>query len=67
MMLADVPAVLLGEVAANRLPIKLVNRIAAAAFVALGVWCCTARDLAGHCARLEPRSCDGTQAPAGSR
>ncbi len=37
MLLADVPVVFLGGVAANRIPVKLVNRIAAAAFVALGV------------------------------
>ena len=37
MLLADVPAVLLGGVAAHRIPVKLVNRIAAAAFLALGV------------------------------
>jgi putative Ca2+/H+ antiporter (TMEM165/GDT1 family) len=37
MMLANVPAVLLGEVAATRLPMRLVHRIAAAIFLALGV------------------------------
>lgn len=37
MMLANVPAVLLGEVAASRLPMRLVHRIAAAIFLALGV------------------------------
>lgn len=37
MMLANVPAVLLGERFAHRLPIKLVHRIAAAVFVVLGV------------------------------
>jgi putative Ca2+/H+ antiporter (TMEM165/GDT1 family) len=37
MMLANVPAVLLGEVAAKKLPMKLVHRIAAAIFLALGV------------------------------
>ncbi|HET9694936.1 MAG TPA: TMEM165/GDT1 family protein [Steroidobacteraceae bacterium] len=37
MMLANVPAVLLGEVAAKKLPMRLVHRIAAAIFVALGV------------------------------
>ncbi len=37
MMIADVPAVLLGGVAANRIPVKLVNRIAAVAFLVLGV------------------------------
>jgi putative Ca2+/H+ antiporter (TMEM165/GDT1 family) len=37
MLIADVPAVFLGKVAAERLPIKLMNRLAAIAFVALGV------------------------------
>ena len=37
MMLANVPAVLLGEVAARKLPMQVVHRIAAAIFVALGV------------------------------
>jgi putative Ca2+/H+ antiporter (TMEM165/GDT1 family) len=37
MMLANVPAVLLGEVAAKKLPMQLVHRIAAAIFIALGV------------------------------
>ena len=37
MMLANVPAVLLGEVAARKLPMQLVHRIAAAIFLALGV------------------------------
>jgi putative Ca2+/H+ antiporter (TMEM165/GDT1 family) len=37
MLLADVPAVLLGEAAARRVPLKIVNRLAAAAFAALGV------------------------------
>ena len=37
MMLANVPAVLLGEAAANRLPMQLVHRVAAAIFLALGV------------------------------
>jgi len=37
MMLADVPAVLLAKAAALRLPFKLVHRIAAAAFIVLGV------------------------------
>ncbi len=37
MMLANVPAVLLGDVAAKKLPMKLVHRIAAAIFLALGV------------------------------
>jgi putative Ca2+/H+ antiporter (TMEM165/GDT1 family) len=38
MLLADVPAVYLGKVAAERLPIKLMNLLAAAVFAALGVW-----------------------------
>ena len=37
MMLANVPAVLLGEVAASRLPMHVVHRIAAALFLVLGV------------------------------
>jgi len=37
MMLANVPAVLLGEVAAKKLPMQLVHRIAAALFLVLGV------------------------------
>jgi len=37
MLLADVPAVLLGEAAASRIPIGLVNRLAAAAFLVLGL------------------------------
>jgi putative Ca2+/H+ antiporter (TMEM165/GDT1 family) len=37
MMLANVPAVLLGEVAAKKLPMQVVHRIAAAIFVVLGV------------------------------
>jgi putative Ca2+/H+ antiporter (TMEM165/GDT1 family) len=37
MMLANVPAVLLGEVAAQKLPMHIVHRIAAAIFLALGV------------------------------
>lgn len=36
MMLANVPAVLLGEVAARRLPMRLVHGVAAAIFVVLG-------------------------------
>jgi putative Ca2+/H+ antiporter (TMEM165/GDT1 family) len=36
MMLANVPAVLLGELAATRLPMRLVHRIAAVIFLALG-------------------------------
>jgi putative Ca2+/H+ antiporter (TMEM165/GDT1 family) len=38
MMLADGPAVFLGEVAATRLPLKLMRLLAAFAFAALGVW-----------------------------
>jgi putative Ca2+/H+ antiporter (TMEM165/GDT1 family) len=37
MMIANVPAVLLGEVAARKLPMRLVHGIAAAIFVILGV------------------------------
>ena len=37
MRLANVPAVLLGEVAAKKLPMRIVHRIAAAIFLALGV------------------------------
>ena len=37
MMLANVPAVLLGEVAATKLPLRLVRGVAAAIFAALGV------------------------------
>ena len=37
MMIANVPAVLLGEVAARKLPMKLVHGIAAAIFLVLGV------------------------------
>jgi putative Ca2+/H+ antiporter (TMEM165/GDT1 family) len=37
MMIANVPAVLLGEVAATRLPMRLVHGIAAALFLLLGV------------------------------
>ncbi len=37
MLIANVPVILLGGVAAHRVPVKLVNRIAAAAFVVLGV------------------------------
>lgn len=38
MMLANAPAVLLGEVAARKLPLKLVRLAAAAAFAATGLW-----------------------------
>jgi len=37
MLLANVPAVLLGEVAAKKLPMRLVHGIAAAIFLVLGV------------------------------
>lgn len=37
MMIANVPAVLFGEVLARRVPLKLVRSLAAAAFVVLGV------------------------------
>ena len=37
MMLANVPAVLLGEVAARKLPMQAVHRVAAAMFLVLGV------------------------------
>ncbi|MFO1407814.1 MAG: TMEM165/GDT1 family protein [Steroidobacteraceae bacterium] len=37
MMLANVPAVLLGEVAAKKLPMQVVHRVAAAIFLVLGV------------------------------
>jgi putative Ca2+/H+ antiporter (TMEM165/GDT1 family) len=37
MMLADVPVVLLGKVAAQKIPLELVHRIAAAVFIVLGV------------------------------
>jgi len=37
MMIADVPAVYLGEIAANRLPLKLMRTIAAIIFLILGV------------------------------
>jgi len=37
MLLANVPVVFVGGAAATRLPIKLLNRIAAAAFVVLGI------------------------------
>lgn len=37
MMIANVPAVLLGEVAARKLPMKIVHGIAAAIFLVLGV------------------------------
>ena len=37
MLLANVPAVVLGDRLAGRMPVKLVHRIAAALFAALGV------------------------------
>jgi putative Ca2+/H+ antiporter (TMEM165/GDT1 family) len=37
MMLANVPAVLLGEVAAKKLPMRLVHGVAAAIFAVLGL------------------------------
>jgi putative Ca2+/H+ antiporter (TMEM165/GDT1 family) len=37
MMIANVPAVLLGEVAARKLPMRLVRGVAAAIFLALGI------------------------------
>jgi putative Ca2+/H+ antiporter (TMEM165/GDT1 family) len=38
MMLADLPAVFLGGAATRRLPMKLVRRVAVAAFLGLAVW-----------------------------
>lgn len=37
MLIADVPAVLVGSAAANRLPLHVVRRVAAAIFIALGI------------------------------
>jgi len=37
MMVANVPAVLLGDKLAGRLPVRLVHAIAAVVFIALGV------------------------------
>ncbi len=37
MLLANVPVVFLGGAAANRVPLKLVNRVAAVAFIVLGI------------------------------
>jgi Ca2+/H+ antiporter, TMEM165/GDT1 family len=37
MLIADVPAVFLGKAAADRIPVKLMNRVAAVAFVVLGI------------------------------
>lgn len=38
MMLANVPAVILGEAAATRIPLKYVRWAAAACFAAIGIW-----------------------------
>lgn len=38
MMIANAPAVLLGEAAARRLPLKAIRRVAAASFAAIGAW-----------------------------
>jgi len=38
MMIANTPAVLIGEAAATRLPLKAIRLVAAAAFAAIGVW-----------------------------
>lgn len=38
MMIANVPAVLLGEALVRRVPLVLIRRIAAALFMALGLW-----------------------------
>jgi putative Ca2+/H+ antiporter (TMEM165/GDT1 family) len=37
MMIANIPAVLLGNVAAEKLPVRLVHGIAALIFAALGI------------------------------
>jgi putative Ca2+/H+ antiporter (TMEM165/GDT1 family) len=37
MMAADVPAVYLGDIVANKIPLKLVRTIAAGIFIVLGV------------------------------
>jgi Ca2+/H+ antiporter, TMEM165/GDT1 family len=37
MLLANVPVVLVGSIAATRIPIRLLNRIAAVAFIVLGI------------------------------
>lgn len=37
MLIANVPVVLLGGAAANRIPLKLVNQVAALAFIVLGI------------------------------
>ena len=38
MMLANAPAVLIGEAASTRLPLKLIRFVAAGAFAAIGLW-----------------------------
>jgi len=38
MMLADVPAVFVGDRLADRIPIRWVHRVAAAIFAGLGLW-----------------------------
>ncbi len=38
MLIANVPAVLLGQRFAERLPMRLINRIAATSFIVLGIW-----------------------------
>lgn len=38
MMLANAPAVLIGEAAATKLPLKLIRLVAAASFAAIGLW-----------------------------
>ena len=38
MMIANVPAVILGERVAHRLPVRLIHGVVAAIFAALGVW-----------------------------
>ena len=38
MMIANTPAVLLGEVAATRIPLKVIRWVAAAGFAAVGIW-----------------------------
>jgi putative Ca2+/H+ antiporter (TMEM165/GDT1 family) len=37
MMIANVPAVLLGNIAAEKLPVKLVHGVAAAIFAVIGI------------------------------
>jgi Ca2+/H+ antiporter, TMEM165/GDT1 family len=38
MMIANAPAVLIGEAASTRLPLKTIRLVAAAAFAAIGLW-----------------------------